>query len=126
MIDWKNLALEEGFRQGTMIVNKNGLVVLGRVESIAYDRGSGMATMNLGKVIESAEGKEKPDVIVMEKMTFMADESFPLQIENGAVKFVVFPFGNRGVLLPKGMLVVQSVLDAIGIGSLKVPYGAID
>ena len=126
MINWINLAGEKKYRQGTVIINEKGRIILGRVDSVSYDNSSGMATLNLRKAVVSAEGREKPDTVTMDRFCFDADESFPLQIENGAVKFMVFPFGDRGVLLPKGMFMVQSVLDAAGIGSLHVPYGAID
>jgi hypothetical protein len=126
VINWKNLAGEKRYRQGTMIINENGRIILGRVDSVAYDGSSGMTTLNLGKVVVAAEGNQKTDAVTMDRFNFKADESFPLQIENGAVKFVIYPFGDRGVLLPQGVFMIQSILDAAGIGNLNVPFGAID
>jgi len=62
----------------------------------------------------------------MNRFSFKAGESFPLQIENGAVKFKIFPFGDRGVLIPRGIFLVQALREAAGVSDIRFPYGIID
>jgi hypothetical protein len=126
LINWNDLAGEERYRQGTMIVNEGDRVVLGRIDSIGYDQYADMATVFLKKTVESREGGEQPRTVKTNKFSFKAGESFPLQIQNGAVKFKIFPFGDRGVLIPRGIFLVPALRDAAGIGNLRFPYGIID
>jgi len=109
-----------------MIVNEGDRVVLGRVDTINYDPRDDMATVFFKKAVESCQGGEQLDAVKINRFSFKAGESFPLQIENGAVKFKIFPFGDKGVLIPRGMFLVQAVRDAVGVSDIRFPYGIID
>jgi len=56
LINWNDLAGEERYRQGTMIVNEGDRVVLERIDSIGYDQYADMATVFFKKAVESREG----------------------------------------------------------------------
>lgn len=119
------LAGQEGYEQGKLIVNERGGILVGKVDGIEYDQGSDMATVRFGRAVAARKGGPF-EAVKKEKISFKATESLPLQIENRAVKFSIFPFGDRGVLVPRGIFLVQGVWEAAGLGFLMIPYGIID
>lgn len=122
-VNWADFAKEK-FEQGIIVIDEKTRLIFGVVGGIDFDKNLGLTTVRLVKAIEN--GKEgKPKVLKMDKYDFRAEGSFPIQIEGGAIKFNIVPFGDKGVILPKGSLIAQTVLDAAGINGAHLPFGAL-
>ena len=126
MIDWSMIVGQEVYEQGKFILNnERGNVLIGKVGGIYYDPSNDMTTVYLHKAI-AVRGGRRFEAVPIRKITFKSAESWPLQIESRAVKFKMYPYGGMGILVPKGIFLVQAMWEAVGLDFLTVPYGTID